>query len=35
MEPTQRAGRLVGGLSEVWFGYYGYVDWSELLDWHR
>ena len=27
--------KLVDGLSEVWFGYYGYVDWSELLDWHR
>jgi hypothetical protein len=27
--------KLVDGLSEVWFGYYGYVDWGELLDWHR
>jgi dipeptidyl aminopeptidase/acylaminoacyl peptidase len=27
--------KLVGGLSNGWFGYYGFVDWSQLLDWHR
>jgi Tol biopolymer transport system component len=27
--------RLVDGLSGGWFGYYGFVDWSQLLDWHR
>ena len=23
------------GLSEWWLGYYGFVDWGQLLDWHR
>jgi Tol biopolymer transport system component len=27
--------KVVDGLSAGWFGYYGFVDWSELLDWHR
>jgi Tol biopolymer transport system component len=27
--------KVTDGLSGVWFGYYGYVDWSQLLDWHR
>jgi Tol biopolymer transport system component len=27
--------KLVDGLSNGWFGYYGFVDWSQLLDWHR
>ncbi len=27
--------KVVDGLSGGWFGYYGFVDWSELLDWHR
>ena len=27
--------KVVDGLSGGWFGYYGFVDWSQLLDWHR
>jgi Tol biopolymer transport system component len=27
--------KLVDGLSNGWFGYYGFVDWSQLLGWHR
>jgi len=27
--------KVTDGLSSGWFGYYGFVDWSELLDWHR
>jgi len=23
------------GLSESWYGYYGVVDWNQVLDWHR
>jgi Tol biopolymer transport system component len=27
--------KVADGLSNGWFGYYGFVDWSQLLDWHR
>jgi Tol biopolymer transport system component len=27
--------KLVDGLSNGWFGYYGFMDWGQLLDWHR
>jgi hypothetical protein len=27
--------KLIDGLSGGWFGYYGFVDWGQLLDWHR
>ena len=33
------AGPLTSGAAdaggESWFGYYGYIDWSTMFDWHR
>ena len=31
--PIQVAGPL--GSDETWFGYYGYIDWRSMVDWHQ
>ena len=38
--PIQVAGPLhtsawLPGLHEAWFGYYGYIDWRSMVDWHQ